>query len=265
MADTPRAAAAADGQRLAKRLAAQLPCSRSEAETYIAGGWVRVDGRVVEEPMARVRDEQNVELDAKAKLDAMESVTLVWHKPAGLALPELSPLPDAVAAQFFTPANRFKGDRSGLRPLKAHMHKLIPVAPLAPLSGGLMVCTQNPGVARKIGEENDQIEHEWLVEVHAEPELDPEFEHGERREAVLRSLGKPLFFDGWALPKVHASWQSEYKLRLAIKSTKAGQVAHLVERAGLRIKNVKRLRLGRIALAGLPEGQWRYLMAYERF
>ncbi|MGQ3152632.1 S4 domain-containing protein, partial [Brevundimonas mediterranea] len=45
-------------QRLAKRLAAQLPCSRRDAEHYIAGGWVRVDGTVVEEPMARVRDEQ---------------------------------------------------------------------------------------------------------------------------------------------------------------------------------------------------------------
>ncbi len=36
--------------RLAKRVAALVPCSRSEAEQYIEGGWVRVDGQVVEEP-----------------------------------------------------------------------------------------------------------------------------------------------------------------------------------------------------------------------
>ena len=36
--------------RLAKRLAAQLPCSRREAELYITGGWVKVDGQVVEAP-----------------------------------------------------------------------------------------------------------------------------------------------------------------------------------------------------------------------
>ena len=30
--------------RLAKRLAALVPCSRREAELYIAGGWVTVDG-----------------------------------------------------------------------------------------------------------------------------------------------------------------------------------------------------------------------------
>jgi 23S rRNA pseudouridine2604 synthase len=38
--------------RLAKRLAATLPCSRREAELYIAGGWVTVDGLVVEEPQS---------------------------------------------------------------------------------------------------------------------------------------------------------------------------------------------------------------------
>ena len=42
------------GERLAKRLAAQLPCSRREAELYIEGGWVQVDGVVVEAPGARV-------------------------------------------------------------------------------------------------------------------------------------------------------------------------------------------------------------------
>ena len=33
--------------RLAKRVAELLACSRSEAEQYIAGGWVSVDGVVV--------------------------------------------------------------------------------------------------------------------------------------------------------------------------------------------------------------------------
>ncbi|WP_300660677.1 S4 domain-containing protein, partial [Hydrogenophaga sp.] len=69
-------------QRLAKRLAAQLACSRSDAENYIAGGWVRVDGVVVEEPMERVHDHQTLLLDPKAKLEPLASMTLIWHKPA---------------------------------------------------------------------------------------------------------------------------------------------------------------------------------------
>lgn len=249
------------GVRLAKRLAAQLPCSRADAERYIAGGWVRVDGVVVEEPMERVRDNQVIALDPKARPEPLAPVTLVWHKPAGQVLPEAPLLPDELAARWFGPEARFEGDRSGLRPLKAHRHKLLPVAPLGELSSGLMVFTQNPGVARKLGDEADPLEHEWLAEVADDPALDA----ASRREAVLASLAKTAFFDGWAVPSARASWQSERRLRLAIKGNRPGQVAHLCERAGLQLTGLRRLRLGRIALAGLPVGQWRYLMPYERF
>ena len=250
-----------EAQRLAKRLAAQLPCSRSDAENYIAGGWVRVDGVVVEEPMARVRDEQAVELDPKAKREPLASMTLIWHKPANRVLPDEPLLPDALAAKWFAPAHRFQGDRSGVRPLKAHLHKLQIVAPLGTKASGLMVFTQNPGVARKMTDDAAQMEHEWLAEVAQDPALEDEA----RREAVLQSLSKALFFDGWAVPSAKASWQSEQRLRLAIKGNRPGQVAHLVERAGLRLTALRRLRLGRIGLAGLPVGEWRYLLPYERF
>lgn len=248
-------------QRLAKRLAAQLPCSRRDAELYIAAGWVRVDGAVVEEPMARVRDDQAVTLDPGARLEPLQPVTLVWHKPSGQALPDEPFLPDEAAARWFAPAARFQGDRSGVRPLKAHGHRLLPVAPLEVLSSGLMVFTQNPGVARKITDASSPLEHEWLVEVQDDAALDD----AARREAVLQSLGKALFFDGWAVPSARASWQSERRLRVAIKGTLPGQVAHLAERAGLRLASVRRQRLGRIGLDGLPSGQWRYLAAHERF
>ncbi len=248
-------------QRLAKRLAAEVPCSRSDAERYIAGGWVRVDGRMVEEPMARVTPQQAITLDPKATLENLDSVTLIWHKPAGLALPDVTPWPDAAAAQVFTAATRLKGDRSGVRPLKMHLHKLLAAAPLAPLASGLVVLTQNPGVARKVADPGARIEHEWLVSVADDAALD----EPDRRDAVLRSLSAALFFDGWAVPSARASWQSERRLRLAINDTLAGQVAHLCERAGLKPTAVHRLRLGRIGLGGLAAGQWRYLPPLERF
>lgn len=250
-----------DSQRLAKRLAAQVPCSRRDAELYIAGGWVRVDGVVVEEPMARVNDAQAVMLDAKARLEPLVSVTLIWHKPAGQALPEEPFLSDELAARWFAPASRFKGDRSGMRPLKVHTHRLLPVSPLASEASGLMVFTQNPGVQRKITDAAAPLEHEWLVEVQDDAQLDD----AARREAVLQSLGKMLFFEGSSLPTARASWQSERRVRLAIKGNLPGQVAFLAERAGLRLAGVRRQRLGRIGLDGLPSGQWRYLATQERF
>ena len=56
-----------DGERLSKRVAHLMRCSRREAEQYIEGGWVSVNGKVVEEPMARVTD-QTVAVDPNASL-----------------------------------------------------------------------------------------------------------------------------------------------------------------------------------------------------
>ncbi len=85
--------------RLAKRVAELMSCSRSEAEQYIEGGWVTVDGEVVEEPGFRVAD-QKIELLPQANLEPVEPVTVLLHKPAGV-----NTFADASAAlQLITPA-----------------------------------------------------------------------------------------------------------------------------------------------------------------
>jgi len=256
MADSP-------GQepiRLAKRVAAQLACSRSDAENYITGGWVRVNGELQEAPQSRVHDRDVVEVDPKARLESLASMTLLWHKPAGLAMPDGEvPLPWAL--QHLGAPQRWSGDRSGVRLLKAHAQQLQIAAGLAPKASGLVVLTQNPGVARKLSDASDAVEHEWLAEVAQDPAL----QDADRREAVLQSLGKVVFVDGTAVSKARASWQSEWRLRLAIKGYLDGQVAHLAERAGLSLTGLRRLRVGRMSLTPLPEGQWRFLLLHERF
>jgi 23S rRNA pseudouridine2604 synthase len=256
MADSP-------GQepiRLAKRVAAQLACSRSDAENYITGGWVRVNGELQEAPQSRVHDRDVVEVDPKARLEALASMTLLWHKPAGLAMPD-GEVPLSWALQHLGAPQRWSGDRSGVRLLKAHAQQLQIAAGLAPKASGLVVLTQNPGVARKLSDASDAVEHEWLAEVAQVPAL----QDADRREAVLQSLGKVVFVDGTAVPKARASWQSEWRVRLAIKGYLDGQVAHLAERAGLSLKGLRRLRVGRLSLTPLPEGQWRFLLLHERF
>ncbi len=48
--------------RLAKQLAAEQNCSRGDAERYIEGGWVAVDGKTIEEPGFRVAPGQTISL-----------------------------------------------------------------------------------------------------------------------------------------------------------------------------------------------------------
>lgn len=251
-------------ERLAKRVAALLPCSRHEAEQYVEGGWVKVNGQVVEEPMFRVSNQQ-VEIDPHASLMEPRLVTLLLHKPAGfdtLAAPGQSNARVKPAQQLLTPATHAVDDASGTRILKRHFAKLDACVPLDSAASGLVVFTQDWRVLRKLTEDAAAMEQELIVEVAGAAAGVVPAESWQR-------LNQGLTVDGQALPPVKVSLnstgESSTKLRFAHKGVHPGLIAYLCERVGLRIVSMKRVRIGRVALAQLPVGQWRYLQAHERF
>ena len=228
--------------RLAKRLAEMLPCSRREAEQYIEGGWVKVDGVVVEEPQFRVLH-QSIALSKDASLLAPTAVTLLLHKLAGCEadLQQATHSPD---------------DRSGIKPLKKHLAAEL-VTPLSLPASGLVVFTDDWRVSRKLREDAATLEHEVVVEVAGS--IQP---GGLER---LNRMDHGFTFNGKLLPPAKVSWQSEARLRFALKGEQPGQIAYFCESVGLSVIGMKRLRLGRVALSGLAVGQWRYLLPTERF
>jgi 23S rRNA pseudouridine2604 synthase len=238
-----------DPIRLSKRVAELAGCSRSEAEQYIQGGWVRVDGVVVEEPQFKVTD-QDVRIDPDARLEPAEPATLLLHKPAGHdsgegALPALS---------LLQPANRWAEDPSGWRVHKRHFAHQAPVMALEPTASGLLVFSQDGRVIRRLTEDAGKIEQEFIVDVTGE--LAP---YGWSR------LVHGSSFDGWPVAPFKVSWQSEQRLRFAIKGVRPGLLQHLCHEVGLTATAIKRIRLGRIPLSKMPPGQWRYLPVAERF
>ena len=254
-------AATGEPQRLAKRVAALMACSRSEAERYITGGWVRVDGQVVELPEARVADHHSVEVDPSARPETLAPMTVLWYKPHGLPMPEALHLTDDLVRRWFQPASRSPSDRSGVRPLRAHFHRLQPLSPLASDESGLMVFTQSTPIARRFLQGGLDIEHEWFID------LADGVGPGEAdwRATVLRSLQQPMDWQGRHQPPARASWQSDRRIRLVTKGSQPGQRARLVGRAALSVGLIRRQRIGRVAMTGLEPGQWRYLLPTERF
>lgn len=246
--------------RLAKRLAEMLACSRREAEQYIEGGFVTVNGVVVEEPQARVQN-QSIVLLPGASLLALTPVTILLHKPAGYESRDAANASgDAgiqTAAQLLTAANHSPDDRSGIRPLKKHFSSAELLTPLATAASGLVVFSGDWRVVRKLREDARLLEHEVVVEVS-----------GEIRPGGLERLNRidhGFTYRGALLPPAKVSWQSEKRLRFALKGEVTGQIAYLCESVGLKIEAMKRLRVGRMPLSQLQPGQWRYLMPYERF
>lgn len=246
--------------RLAKRLADMLACSRREAEQYIEGGFVTVDGVVVEEPQFRVQN-QSIVLSPDASLLALTPVTILLHKPAGYesraAAHASGDASIPTAAQLLTVANRSPTDRSDIRPLKKHFSASELATPLATAASGLVVFSSDWRVVRKLREDARVLEHEVVVEVS-----------GEIKPGGLERLNRidhGFTYQGALLPPAKVSWQSEARLRFALKGEMPGQIAYLCESVGLAVTAMKRLRVGRMPLSQLPPGQWRYLMPYERF
>jgi 23S rRNA pseudouridine2604 synthase len=234
--------------RLAKRVVALARCSRREAEQYIEGGWVRVDGTLVEQPQFMV-DAQLVELDPQAVLTPIEPVTLVLHKPVGY---DSGAVPNPASA-LVTPQTHWPDDGSGVRLLKRHLLRLISPLSLPTQASGLLVFTQDWRVARKLTEDADRIEQEFVVEVS-----------GELIPNGLALLNHGLDFNHYAMPPIKVSWQSERRLRFAFKVLQPSQIEPMCNAVGLHVQAMKCLRVGRIPLAKMPPGQWRYLAAHER-
>ncbi len=229
--------------RLAKRLIELVGCSRREAELYIAGGWVMVDGQVVEEPQFRV-SEQHVELHHDASLTPLEPVTILFHQT----------FDGNATSPLICADNRSAEDASGIFMLKQHLFRLTGCTPLERNASGLLVFTQDRRVARKLTEEAATIEQEYVVEVAGE--LVPD---------GLKLLNHGIKFNGKPLPPVKVSWQNETRLRFALKGVIPGQIAHACQAVGLQVLSMKRIRIGRVNMAKLPPGQWRYLLPHERF
>ncbi|MCV9920647.1 rRNA pseudouridine synthase [Pseudomonas sp. BT-42-2] len=231
--------------RLSKRLIEQLGCSRREAEQYIEGGWVTVDGVVVEQPQFKI-DGQQVALLPGARAEALEPVTLLINQPAGM---------DAESARASIGMDNLSQAHSqDVRPLHGHFARLACVAPLERGATGLQLFTQDWRVTGKIERDLRKLEQEYIIEVR-----------GQATPQALERLARGITRNDRELPKAKASWQNETHLRLALKNPQPGQISELCASLRLEIVSMRRIRLGGVSMGKLPLGQWRYVAVTERF
>ncbi|MDH4872165.1 rRNA pseudouridine synthase [Pseudomonas sp. BN515] len=234
-----------DPIRLSKRVIELTGCSRREAELYIEGGWVTVDGEVVEQPQFKVEG-QTVALLPGATPEQLEPMTLLLNQPAGLSF--------EAAQRVLTPESRWPDDRSNVRLRRGHFSRLSTALPLQPGAGGLLVLTQDWRALRKLNEDAGKLEQEYVVEVS-----------GTMTENGLDKLKRGIRVKSGELPPVKASWQNETHLRFALKNPRAGLIASYCEAVGLKVVSMKRIRIGGVPMGKVPVGQWRYLGLAEKF
>lgn len=242
-----------DTLRLSKRMAQLGMCSRREADSYIEQGLVKVNGKIAVLG-EKVTLADRIDLARQAHQQQAGRVTILLNKPVGYV--SAQPEKDYKAAvELITAANHWEGDRSGIIfQATCHIPHLAPAGRLDIDSVGLLVLTQDGRIAKQLIGEHSGMEKEYLVRVQ-----------GRLSTNGLALLNHGLSLDGERLRPAKVTWQNQDQLRFILQQGKKRQIRRMCELVGLRVVGLKRVRMGKIKLAALPTGKWRFLASNEGF
>jgi 23S rRNA pseudouridine2604 synthase len=238
--------------RLSKLMAQRGICSRREADDFISRGLVFVDGVKIDTLGTKVLPHQSITLADEARNEQQALVTILVNKPIGYVSgqPEKGYKP---AVELILDENR-AADFSGPPFHQDYLRGLAPAGRLDIDSKGLLVFTQDGRLARQLTGEVSQIEKEYLVRVA-----------GELDDAGLALLRHGLSLDDRPLLPARVDWINPQQLRFILLEGRKRQIRRMCDQVGLKVTGLKRVRIGKVVLGKLPEGQWRYLQPGEEF
>jgi 23S rRNA pseudouridine2604 synthase len=114
--------------------------------------------------------------------------------------------------------------------------------------------TQDGRIAKRLIGDDTKIEKEYIVRVQ-----------GTLTDDQLKLLNHGLELDGRALRPAQVSWLNADQLRFILREGRKRQIRRMCELVNIKVVGLKRVRVGKVMLSNLPEGQWRYLAPGEEF
>lgn len=236
-----------DPARLNKVMGQAGLCSRREADALIASGLVSIEGEVVLDAGRKIEPGQTLTLSEAASEALSEGVTIMIHKPVGLVSgqPEPGKIP---AVRLLTPENRI-----GDGPVPAQDASLPPIGRLDEDSRGLLLLSSDGVVAKAVIGPSSDLDKEYRIRVT-----------GELTERALNMMRHGLMLDGRVLKRAQVTQLDKDRLKVVLREGRNRQIRRMAEMVGLRVTDLKRVRIGPLQMGDLPEGKWRHLTSDER-
>jgi 23S rRNA pseudouridine2604 synthase len=228
-------------------------CSRREADRYIEQGLVYVDGQKIAELGTKVSPDAEIELAEAGLKQQSKQVTILINKPIGF----VSGQPEdgyKAAVSLIAEKTHWRDDQSKRTFNFGQLKGIAPAGRLDIDSNGLLVLTQDGRVARQIIGEDSSVDKEYLVRVK-----------GNLSDKGLRLLNHGLELDGKPLKPAKVTWQNRDQLKFILREGKKRQIRRMCDLVGLKVVGLKRIRIGKVVLGNLPNGEWRYLGDHESF
>jgi 23S rRNA pseudouridine2605 synthase len=219
--------------RLNAWLARAGVASRRGADELIKDGRVTVNGELGRLNTS-VEPADRVEFDGR-RLSAQALAYVLLHKPVGVVTTARDP-----------------GGRETVVDLVDHPARVVPVGRLDIDTSGVLLLTNDGELAHRLAHPSFEVDKVYLAEVVGEPSDETvaslasgvELEDGRTAPAQVRRLGRN-------------------QLELTIHEGRNHQVKRMLESVGHPVRRLRRVRYGKLTVAGLQPGEWRELTPDE--
>lgn len=211
--------------------------SRRAAEAEIAAGLVRVNGSVASVGDKIDPDIDVVEYKGRRILPqaAEKRLTVMLNKPRG----------------YVTTVNDEKGRHTVTELVAGANTRLYPIGRLDMDSEGLLLLTNDGELANRLTHPRHEIPKIYHVTISSKP-----------TESQLDALCAPMELDGYKLLPIGVRTLSPDTLELTLHEGRNRQIRRMCEAVGLRVKRLRRVAIGALAL-DVPPAKWRALTDEE--
>lgn len=223
--------------RLSKFLAAAGIASRRASEELIFAGRVTVNGVLVKEPQTLVNADDKIIVDGKRIDHAEPKVYYILNKPAG----------------YVCTARKTGSTKIVLDLFNEVPYRLFTIGRLDKDTQGLLLVTNDGHFANKVIHPSSDIHKEYLAKTDAEITADH-----------LTAISHGTLVEGVFVKPVRVAKVRKGTLKVAVSEGKKREVRMLLEAAGLKVKELVRIRIGGLLLGPLPTGAYRELTDKEK-
>ncbi len=147
---------------------------------------------------------------------------------------------------------REPGGRTAVVELVDSTARLYPVGRLDADSAGLLLLTNDGGLANRLTHPRYEVAKAYRIELRRPPS-----------EADLRRLASGVELEDGPTAPAEVRRLGEREVEVVLREGRNRQVRRMAEAVGNRVVSLRRVRFGQIALGDLPEGQSRRLSAEE--
>jgi len=221
--------------RLQKFLADAGICSRRHGEALILAGKVRVNGVIVTELGTRVDPEADtIEIDGKTVRLSQRLVYIALNKPHG------------VVTSCDHPGERLVTDLVNVP------ERIYPIGRLDKESTGLLLLTNDGPLHHRLSHPSFDHEKEYVVTLSA-PISD----------GALQKMADGMMLSGTRTRPAEIHRISLRKFRIILKEGRNRQIRRMVQKVGMSVLHLHRIRIAGIRLGKIEPGRWRFLTADE--